>query len=300
MKYFTYKEFMNTDKLLSIKKERNITVGVALPTLNEEKTIAKTIKIINDCGDLIDDLIVVDSGSTDNGAKICSDCGVTFIADQQAALDLKTQLYRGKGFNLWASLHYLETDLVVWVDADIKNFSKRFLLGIIGPMLTDDNIKFVKGYYHRPKGDARVTEILVRPYMSLLFPELNPFIQPLSGEYGGRREFLESLSYYSGYSVEIAVLLQASLKLSEYEIAQTFLGKRYHDLQSVASLGRMGASILRTMLILSKQYDRLSFDAGAVSSYLNRFSSENGVEFQPQSLLIEDQPLAPIKNYRNE
>ncbi len=154
-------------KLLILKRKLNQTVGLALPILNEEKTIRKTLSIIGKFQKLIDQVIIIDSGSTDNSVRICKEMGFRVVSDQSAARKLQLKLQRGKGWNMWASLFYLQTDIIVWVDSDIKNFSARFFLGLIGPLLEHPRLQFIKGFYKRPKGDARVTELLVRPFTNL-------------------------------------------------------------------------------------------------------------------------------------
>jgi glucosyl-3-phosphoglycerate synthase len=169
-------------------------------------------------------------------------------------------------------------------------------------MIEDNKIKFVKGYYHRPKGDARVTEIMVRPFISMIFPELNGFIQPLSGEYGGRRSFLEKINFYSGYSVEMAVLLQAFFGLKNYEIVQSYLGKRIHELQSVISLGKMSSNILYTLFEIANDKRRINLNRKKLPDTLINFISNNGVDFISQKQKIADKKLSPmikIKNYLN-
>lgn len=294
MKYFSYKN-LELDKLLFLKKKSGLTIGVALPVLNEDSTLANTIKAVKKCGSLIDELIVVDSGSTDKSLQICRKLKVRVISDKQASKDLKVKLYSGKGWNLWASLYYLNTDIIIWIDSDIQNIDTQFITGIVGPMLVDNKIQFVKGYYHRPKNDSRVTEIMVRPVMNLLFPKANNIIQPLSGEYGGRRSFLEKLVFHSGYSVEISVLLQAVYNLKSSEIAQSYLDTRIHELQTVARLGRMSASIFNTMLNFPKlnKYRRLTKN---IMPTLQQFESQDGVNFKPVRFNIGDQALAPMIN----
>lgn len=297
---FSYRAFGDLESLAALKQTRGLTVGVALPSLNEVETVAKVIDAVRNCAPIVDDLIVVDSGSTDGTVELCEECGVRLVADSRAAAELGVPLSSGKGFNLWTSLHYLKSDIIAWMDADIRNANRNFILGIVGPMIVNDRLQFVKGYYRRPKGDARVTEILVRPYVSMLFPELAEFVQPLSGEYGGRRSFLRSLQFYSGYSVEIAVLLQARLTLCDHEVGQSFLGRRFHQLQSVSSLGKMGASILHTLLEMSRQYGRIEFNPDVLHEHLIRFSSEDGEAFEPESVYVCDQQLAPMEGIVDE
>src|SRR3989338_3460169 len=212
MKYFSYKQY-NLKDLIAHKAKTKLSVGLCLPIYNEATTIAKTIRIVKKCGNLIDEIIAIDSGSSDGSVEICKKLNIKTITDKQSAKDLNISLQSGKGWNLWASLYYLNTDIIFWIDTDIQNIGEQFITGIVGPMIMDKKINFVKGYYHRPKNDARVTEIMVRPFINLIFPELINFIQPLSGEYGGRKKFLEKIDFYSGYSIEMAVLLQSVFNL---------------------------------------------------------------------------------------
>jgi glucosyl-3-phosphoglycerate synthase len=220
------------------------------------------------------------------------------IDDKKASLDLKTKLSKGKGWNLWSSLYYLNTDMVFWLDADIENMSDKFILGIVGPMLKDKSVKFVKGYYQRPKNDSRVTEILARPILNAWFPKTKDIIQPLSGEYGGRRDFLESISFYSGYSVEVAVLIQAVNRLRSGNIVQSYLGSRKHELQSVLNLGKMGASIFQTLLDIADKEKSIKIQK-AVSNELIQFLSEDGIKFNPQKYTVKDKELLPIISNSN-
>ncbi len=299
MKKFSYKQY-NLADLISQKNKNKLTIGVGLPIYNESKTIAKTIRIIKKCGKLIDRTVAIDSGSSDGSQKICKELGIKIVTDKKASRDLGVSLQSGKGWNLWASLYYLDTDVILWIDTDIKNISERFITGIAGPMIEDKKIKFVKGYYHRPKGDARVTEIMVRPFISMIFPELKDFIQPLSGEYGGRRNFLEKIYFYSGYSVEMAILLQAVFGLKNYEVAQSYLGKRIHELQSVISLGKMSSSILHTLFRIANDKKKINLNVNKLPDILINYASENGADFISQKHQIADKKLPPmikIKNY---
>lgn len=292
MKYFKYSDF-TLQELIAEKKSRGVTVGLALPVHNEEATLDKTIEVIRSCGELVDELIVVDSGSKDKSRAICEKRGVTFIEDVRASKDLRVKLKRGKGWNLWASLYYLKTDIVIWIDTDIENIGEQFITGIVGPLITDSKIKFVKCYYERPKGDARVTEIMARPFLNMLFPKAKDFMQPLAGEYGGRRSFLEQSFFYSGYGVEIALLIQAVYHLKPAEYAQSYLGKRIHQLQDVPALGRMGASILYVLLNIANKMDLVSIKIN-INKILQQYTSPDGKEFIAAKFDIADQLLPPM------
>lgn len=301
MKYFDHRQF-SLKELVKLKKKANLTIGLGLPVCNEEKTIQRTIETVRKCKDLIDEIIVLDSNSNDATRQICKKLGIKLIADSNSAKELPVNFQRGKGWNLWTSLYYLNTDIILWIDTDIQNIDTRFITGIIGPMLTDNKIKFVKGYYHRPKGDARVTEIMARPFLNLIFPELKNFIQPLSGEYGGKREFLEKIYFYSGYSVEVTLLIQATLNLKPNEIAQVYLDKRIHELQDVPALGKMSASILYTLLQMAFETKRLK-TTKMLPTIMTRFTSKDGVKFIPAKINIADKKLPKMTSiawYKNK
>ncbi|MEA3378351.1 MAG: glycosyltransferase [Nanoarchaeota archaeon] len=293
MKYFNYKQYRLKD-LIAHKKKAKLSVGLCLPIYNEAKTVAKTIQVVKKCGSLIDEIIVIDSGSSDDSVKICKKLNIKIITDKQSAKDLNISLQSGKGWNLWASLYYLNTDIIFWIDTDIQNIGERFITGIVGPIIMDKKINFVKGYYHRPKNDARVTEIMVRPFINLIFPELIDFIQPLSGEYGGKKKFLEKINFYSGYSVEMAILIQAVFNLKSHEIAQVYLGKRIHELQSVVSLGKMSSNILHTLLRMANDKKRIKLDVNKLPNTLTNFISDDGIGFISQKQKIADKKLLPI------
>ncbi|MDD5710904.1 MAG: glycosyltransferase [Candidatus Colwellbacteria bacterium] len=292
MKYFRHQEF-NLKRLIAEKKSKGLTVGLALPVCNEEGTLGKTIEVVRGCRGLIDELIVVDSNSKDKSKAICKEMGVPFINDFRASKDLGVRFGRGKGWNLWASLYYLKTDIIIWIDSDIENIGEQFITGLVGPMIVDSKIDFVKCYYERPKGDARVTEILVRPFLNFFFSKTKDFIQPLSGEYGGRRSFLEQLFFYSGYGVEVALLIQAVYRLRQTAYAQSYLGKRIHHLQDVPALGRMGAGILYTLLNIADEMSLVSMKSD-INKILQQYASSDGKTFVGVKFNIVDQKLPPM------
>lgn len=294
MKYFKHDQF-NLDKLIQQKKASGLTIGLALPVLNEEKTLKGVIETANKCRDLLDQVIIIDSGSVDKSRKIAETLGTPVVGDIKSARDLKHPLRRGKGWNLWVSLYYLKTDVIIWIDSDIQNIDERFITGTVGPLIIDSELKFVKGYYHRPKGDARVTEIMVRPFINYFFPKAKDFIQPLSGEYAGRREFLENIDFYSGYSVESAILIQAVSCLKSREIAQVYLGTRVHELQDVQSLGRMSGGILYTLLKIAEREKLIKLRAN-IKGLLRQFHSDDGENFKPIDAVVKDELLSAIIN----
>jgi glucosyl-3-phosphoglycerate synthase len=162
--------------------------------------------------------------------------------------------YTGKGEALWKSLHVLDGDIVAWIDTDISNIQPRFVYGLLGPLLREPRVSYVKGFYQRPirqgnklisEGGGRVTELMARPLINLFFPELSGIIQPLAGEYAGRRALLESVPFYTGYSVEIGLLIDILDAAGLSAIGQVDLERRIHRNQPLGNLSQMAYVILQ-------------------------------------------------------
>ncbi len=202
---------------------------------------------------LVDELIVVNSRSTDRTAEVAAAAGATVVC--QDALTRGLPRLEGKGDALWAGLAAATGDIVAFVDADLRSFTPHFVTGLVGPLLADRSVAFVKGFYHRPlvgagsvepDGGGRVTELMARPLLNLFWPDLSGFVQPLAGEYAGRRAVLEQLPFVSGYGVEFAMLVDLLNLVGLDALAQVDLGERLHRHQDTAALGRMSAQILYT------------------------------------------------------
>lgn len=257
---FNYDQFNDLRHLVQVKEEKGIKISLCLPTLNEEKTIAKEIVIFKSelmsRYPLLDEIVVIDSGSTDHTRQIAQDFG----ADVYRASDILPHLepYVGKGENLWKALFITSGDIIVYLDADIKNIHHRFAYGLIGPLLLNQGIKFSKAFYDRPiatrghkvrpTGGGRVTELVIRPLFSLFFPELTQILQPLSGEYAGFREIFEQIPFPIGYGVETSMIMDIYKKWGLDVIAQVDLEKRVHRNQDTKALGKMSFAILKTFI----------------------------------------------------
>lgn len=243
-------------ELLAAKAKTGRTVSVVLPALNEEATIESVIDSITPVvGGLVDELIVLDSGSTDDTEIRSIAAGARVVSREQAVPDMTPQ--PGKGEALWRSLAATSGDIVVFIDSDLIDPDPMFVPKLVGPLLTGDGIHLVKGFYRRPlkvngtedaNGGGRVTELVARPLLTALRPELGCVLQPLGGEYAGTRELLTSVPFAPGYGVEIGLLVDTYDRLGLDAIAQVNLGVRAHRNRPLAELGVMSRQVVATLL----------------------------------------------------
>ncbi len=251
-------EFKDLPALLDLKRAQNLSISLALPALNEEETVGKVIKTVKralmDAVPLLDEIVLINSNSTDRTRDIAHELGLPVFIHQQLLPDYGAR--RGKGEALWKSLLVTRGDIILWIDTDIVNIQPHFVYGLIGPLLLRPEIQLVKGFYQRPlrvgnklqaSGGGRVTELTARPLLNLLYPELSGLIQPLAGEYGGRRTALERLHFSSGYGVEIGLLIDTLELFGLGAIAQVDLQERIHHNQPLEALSKMSFTIIQTV-----------------------------------------------------
>ncbi len=241
------------DRLLTAKGDTR--VSVVLPALDEEPTVGEIVcglrRLAEETG-LVDEIMVIDSGSADRTAEVAAAAGATVHHRDDILPEHGS--HPGKGEVLWKALAVARGDVIVYIDADLIDFRPHFVTGLLGPLLTDPGVGMVKAFYDRPLldlsagGGGRVTELMARPLLAAYFPELAGVVQPLAGEYAARRTLLAALPFAGGYGVEIGLLIDTVRRCGLDAVAQVDLGQRTHGHQDTAALGRMAAAILHTVL----------------------------------------------------
>ena len=302
-------EFNQLRELAELKRKQGLTISLALPALNEEQTVGKVIKMMKkelmQRVPLLDEIVLIDSDSTDRTREIAKKEGVPVYIHQQLLQRLGPR--RGKGEALWKSLLVTKGDIIVWIDTDIVNIHPRFVYGILGPLLINPNVQFVKGFYRRPLrvgqkmqagGGGRVTELTARPLLNLFFPALSGVVQPLSGEYAGRREALEQATFYSGYGVETGLLIDVYERYGLSAIAQVDLLERIHHNQHLEALSKMSFAIIQTVFRkLEKRFGRAVLEDVNRSMKLIRHDSK-GYSLEVEHIAeYERPPMIEVPEY---
>lgn len=243
------------DELVRAKGSRS--VSVVLPALNEEATVAAVIRsVVPLVGSVVDECVVMDSGSSDRTVVEARAAGARVVHRSDVLPDMSP--WPGKGEVLWRSVAATAGDVLVFLDSDLVDPDPGFVGALLGPMLTVPDVHLVKGFYRRPlriesepsgAEGGRVTELMARPLLAALRPELSGIVQPLGGEYAVSRTFAESVPFAAGYGVEIGLLLDAYARFGLAGLAQVNLGVRKHRHRSLGQLGVMARQILGTALV---------------------------------------------------
>jgi len=241
-------------ELAAAKRRAGVTVSVVIPARNEERTVGRVVtgiaSLMTETG-LVDELVVMDSDSTDQTSAVAARAGAAVYRAREVAPELGT--FPGKGEALWKSLLVTSGDLLVFVDADLTHWGPHFVTGLLGPLLANERVLLVKGFYERlyDGGDGsitadggRVTELVARPLLSLWWPELTGVAQPLAGEWAARRELMRSLPIPVGYGIELAVLIDTAREHGLDAVAQVDLGRRGHKHQASHDLALMAAELM--------------------------------------------------------
>ena len=246
-------EHYDVATLAARKRTLGVTVSVVLPARNEAPTIRGVVAAVSQLADiLVDEIVVVDAGSKDGTPDIAAARGARVHQADMILPRFGPSL--GKGDSLWRSLVVTGGDIVVFLDTDLRNPDPKFVAGLLGPLLTEPSIHLVKAFYERPvkldrvqyeTGGGRVTELTARPLINLFWPQLAGLVQPLSGEYAARRPLLERLPFFTGYGVELGMLIDTLDLMGPDAIAQVDLASRIHRNQSLPALSRMAFGILQ-------------------------------------------------------
>ena len=240
--------------------KRGRRVSVVIPARDEESTIGAIVASIRrhlmESVAVVDELVVIDDHSDDATATVAAAAGATV---HHAGSVLADYPAGGKGQAMWRGVHVTSGDVVVFCDADISGFDPAFVTGLAGPLLARDDVAFCKGFYERPVGGGpagggaatggRVTELMARPLISVLFPHLADVAQPLSGECAGRRDVLEAIPFVGGYGVDLGLLVDVTAGFGNAALVQCDLGERVHRNRPLTELGPQALVILQTALL---------------------------------------------------
>ena len=285
-------------------------VSVVLPARNEAPTVGAIVtalrrELMEDLP-LIDELVVIDSQSTDATAEVAARAGARVVSQGDALPRMGD--VPGKGEALWKSLLVTDGDIVAFIDADLRRFDAQFAVALLGPLLSNRDVGFVKAFYDRPlaagttlmpAGGGRVTELVARPLLNEHWPVLAGIIQPLAGEYAARRQLLEQLPFVSGYGVEIAMLIDVVERWGLAAMAQVDLGCREHRNSDDAALGQMAAQVQLAVLSRLRSHDKAVFTSKP-GDMLTQFERQ-GETFVPRTTYVgvtERPPMAQIAEYR--
>ncbi|HEX6506486.1 MAG TPA: glucosyl-3-phosphoglycerate synthase [Chloroflexota bacterium] len=308
---FHSREFRGLGYLVDLKERQDRTISLVLPTLNEEKTIGPIVSSIKrnliERYPLIDEFLVIDSESEDRTVEIVTGLGVPVVKHPDILPHYGS--FRGKGEALWKSLYATTGDIIVWVDSDITGFSPKFVYGLLGPLLMQPRLGFVKGFYRRPlnlggqvstTGGGRVTELTARPLINLFYPQLSGLVQPLAGEMAGRRDVLEAIPFFTGYGVETGLLIDILERFGLKCIAQTDLEVRVHRNQSLISLSKMAFAIVQVVIKRLGESRRLELmeDVSTSMKLIHYAPTELYLELQ-EVTERERPPMETVLEYRS-
>jgi glucosyl-3-phosphoglycerate synthase len=227
-----------------------MAISLCLPARNEAATIGPLVAA-GVAVPMVDEVVVIDDGSTDDTAAVARAAGARVVAE--ASILPGAGPGAGKGNVLWKSLYECSGEIICWIDADLRNFRGEYIERLCTPLLADDDVMFVKANYMRsfegaPTGGGRVTELVARPLLSLLFPKLTDIAQPLGGEYAARRAALEVLPFVEGWGVELALLVDVVERFGRDAVVQVDLGTREHRNRPLEELAPQARAVMATAL----------------------------------------------------
>jgi glucosyl-3-phosphoglycerate synthase len=254
-----------------IAAEREQSVSVCLPARECAETVGEIVSVLarlREAG-AIDELLVVDAASRDGTAGAAERAGASVVQEGELLPEMGPVL--GKGDAMWRALSVLSGELVVFLDADSEGFSEHFVTGLLGPLVCEPGVQFVKAFYRRPfehegislpEGGGRVNHLMARPALSAFYPELGAVRQPLAGEVAARRDLLERIPFATGYGVEIAMLIDVWRTVGLDAIAQVDLEVHRNRHQPLSALTEMSETVLATIVRRLVSEGRLSMGDG--------------------------------------
>ena len=268
---YDYRQFSDLEALGRRKRELGLTVSAVLPCRNVADTVGGIVDAIHDVNDrsgespLVDQILAVDADSPDGTAEVAAARGAEVYSENELMSNHGGA--HGKGDAMWRSLSVARGDLVMYVDADTRDFKPQLVYGILGPILEVPEVRFVKAAYRRPfkshetveqDGGGRVTELTTKPLFNLFYPELAGFVQPLAGEFVADRDLFSSIPFLTGYAVETGIMIDVLKKVGLDAMAQVDLGTRQNRHQPLRDLSRMSYSVLRAVARRLRQEGRLN------------------------------------------
>jgi glucosyl-3-phosphoglycerate synthase len=242
---------------------------------------------------LVSEIVAVDSRSRDGTARAAAAAGARVVQDREILPALAPG--RGKGEALWKSLAVLRGDLVVWLDSDVADPDPAYVTGLVGPLAADPGVGYVKALYRRAlggdeEGGGRVTEICARPLVNLFYPALAGFAQPLSGEAAGRRDLLRAVPFFTGYAVELGLLIDLLRVAGLGALAQVDLGHRRHANQPTAALGPMASAITQAVLRRLVDEGRAPADIAEAGTYARPVRADGGFRLEERDTRPDERP----------
>jgi glucosyl-3-phosphoglycerate synthase len=302
---YGHEQFADLDCLAKRKRELSVAVTAVLPAREVASTlgaIVDAIGALNERAPLVDQVLVVDAGSADGTAEVARRHGAEVYDEDELMPGFGPAI--GKGDAIWRALSVARGDLVMYLDTDTPDFAAQFVYGMLGPLLTVPELRFVKGSYSRPLTNgrrlvpdegARVTELTAKPLLNLFYPELGGFAQPLAGEMAAPRELLSSIPYLTGYAVETAMLIDVLAAVGIDAMAQVDLGNRTNRNQSLHELGKMSYAVLLAVASRLGREGRLLESGPERDSYVRAIRSAAGLSLDRARVeVVERPPIAEV------
>jgi glucosyl-3-phosphoglycerate synthase len=300
---FEHNRFAGLDRLAARKRELGLTLSIVLPCREVAGTIdaiAKEIHSLNEAAPLVDEIVAVDAGSADGTAEVARRHGIVVYDERELLPEFGPP--SGKGDAMWRALSVVRGDLVMYLDSDTVNFGRHFVSGMLGPILTEPDVRFAKATYHRPfvgpdgavlDDSGRVTELTAKPLLRIFHPELSGFGQPLAGEFVAHRELFASIPFWTGYAVDIGMLIDVLRAVGLDRMAQVDLGVRRQRSQSLRALGSMSYAVARP--IIERAIPRGATE-GDLDSFVRAVCTPEGTRLEEQPVeLIERPPMSDVR-----